>query len=206
VSFLFLARVVIYKGFDFHFLFSTTPHNECTCTVSFITFGTILRSMAMASQQKAAQEYEAQKAKEVMSEAEAIDLAIQKRRAEGTPCTDETFYAWRDKFDAEMKEKELEEETIRAAESRKVAKSGTDTKKDVDRSSRLTGYEQFSDKTGTLNLEAMEAAAENAERDPDEEDDEDDLDDVDEDLFDVDDDDLDDLDFDDDDEEDEPDI
>ena len=141
-----------------------------------------------------------------MTEAEEADLALRKRRAEGTPCTDETFDAWRDKFDAEMKEKELEDAATRAAESRKGGGGGGE-KKEVDKTGRLTGYQQFSDKTGTFNLDAIEAAAENAERDPDEEDDdnEEDLDGVDEELFDVDDDDLDDLDFDDDDDEDDDD-
>lgn len=82
-----------------------------------------------------------------------------------------------------------------AAEGKKKggAKSGA---KDVDKSSRLTGFQHFTAKTGTFNLEAMEAAAENAQADENEV-----LDVVDEDLFDVSDDDLDDLDFDSDDDE-----
>jgi hypothetical protein len=94
-----------------------------------------------------------------------------------------------------------------AAESKK---KGVKTDKLVDKSGRLTGFEQFSGKSGTVDWEAMEAATENAQRDEDEEEDEEEGEalDVDEDLFDVDDEDLDDLDFDDDgDEEDEePDI
>jgi hypothetical protein len=142
-----------------------------------------------------------------MTEAEMADLALRKRRAEGTPCTDETFYAWRDKFDAEMKEKEIRDAAARAAESKKGGGKPSDDKKEVDKSGRLTGFQQFSDKTGTFNLEAMELAADNAERDSDEEDDDDDdnLEGVDEELFDVDDDDLDDLDFDDDDDDDDDD-
>ena len=88
-----------------------------------------------------------------------------------------------------------------AADSQKKGGGGKSTDREVDKSDRLTGFEQFSGKVGTLNLEAMEAAAEDAELDEEE-----DIvgDDVDEALFDVDDDDLDDLDFDSDD--DEPDI
>jgi hypothetical protein len=72
-----------------------------------------------------------------------------------------------------------------------VSVSSSAVERSLEKAGRLTGYQQFSDKTGLLNLEAMEAAAENAQVDEDE--------DVDENLFD-DDDDLDDLDFDDDDE------
>ncbi len=87
-----------------------------------------------------------------------------------------------------------------AADSKK--KGGKNATKEVDKSGRLTGFQHFTDKAGTLNLEAIEAAAENAQVDENE------VDVVDEDLFDVEDDDLDDLDdmdFDSDDEE-EPDI
>lgn len=155
-------------------------------------------------QQKAKQAFEAQKQVEEMTEAESEELAVRKRRAEGTPVTTETFNTWKAKFEAEMKQQREQE----AAEATSDGKKKKD--KVVDKSGRLTGHAQFSDKTGTFNLEAMEAAAENAERDEDEEDeDEDNLaENVNEELFDVDDDDLDDLDFDDDeeDEEEEPDI
>lgn len=171
-------------------------------------------------QQKAQLTYESQKQKEELTEAEAEELEVRKRRAEGTSCTDETFSAWRDKFDAEMKAEKLKAEEEAGNDSKK---KGAKDKKVVDKSGRLTGYEQFSGKLGTLDWEAMEAANENAQRDEDEADDDDDeeqddddddddvdnLEDVNEELFDVDDDDLDDLDFDDDDDdddEDEPDI
>ena len=96
----------------------------------------------------------------------------------------------------------MEEESQRlkaeaAADSKKKG-SAKGAAKDVDKSNRLTGFQHFTDKAGTLNLEAMEAAAENAQADENE---------VDEGLFDVSDDDfddLDDMDFDSDD--DEPDI
>ena len=129
---------------------------------------------------------------EGLTEAEAEELAVRKRRAEGTPVTQETFLTWKAKFEAEMKEQRELEEAEATTENKK--------KKDkvVDKTGRLTGAAQFSDKTGTFNLEAFEAAAENAQRDEDEDDD-DLAENVNEELFDVDDDDLDDLDFDDDD-------
>lgn len=164
-----------------------------------------LSSIPPNTQQKAQLTYEAQKQKEELTEAEAEELAVRKRRAEGTPCTDETFYVWREKFDAEMEEERQKKEEEAAAEGRK---KGGKTEKVVDKSGRLTGFEQFSGKTGTVDWEAMEAATENAQRDEDDEEAEDgEALEVDEDLFDVDDDDLDDLDFDDDDDdEEEPDI
>jgi len=163
--------------------------------------------------QKAQLTYESQKQKEELTEAELEELAVRKRRAEGTPCTDETFYAWREKFEKEMEAERQKAEEEAAADSKKKGGKGSD-KKTEDRSGRLTGFQQFSGKTGALDLEAMEAATENAQRDEDEEEDDNDGDDLDvnEELFDVDDedlDDLDDLDFDDDDdddEEEEPDI
>jgi hypothetical protein len=161
--------------------------------------------------------YEAQKQKEEMTEAEAEELAVRKRRAEGTPCTDETFNAWCEKFEAERKVEKQKAAEEAAADSKKKGGANKDKTKVVDKSGRLTGFEQFSGKAGTVDWEAMEAATENAQRDEDEEDDEEEqddddganLEDVDEELFDVDDDDLDDLDFDDDDDDDdeeEPDI
>ena len=174
---------------------------RCCLTLSFYIYN------LLPQQQKAQIAYEAQKQTEELTEAEKEELAVRKRRAEGTQCTDETFMEWSKKFDAEMEEKRQKEEEEAAAESRK---KGANKEKQVDKSSRQTGFEQFSGKAGTVDWEAMEAATENAQRDEDEEE-EDNQDgegmDVDEDLFDVDDDDLDDLDFDDDDdEEEEPDI
>ena len=136
-----------------------------------------------------------------MTEAEKEELAVRNRRAEGTPCTEESFLAWKTKFENEIAQ---EVEMEKAASSDKKRKNKEE--KVVDKTGRITGFLQFSDKIGTLNLEAMEAACDDAQVDEDEE-----LE-VDEDLFDVDDDeldDLDDLDFDDDDDDDddeEPDI
>ena len=123
-------------------------------------------------------------------------------RAEGTPVNDETFAEWNNKFNAEMEEERERLKAQASADSKKKGSAKNSTK-EVDKSGRLTGFQQFTDKAGTLNLEAMEAAAENAQADENEEE----VDVVDEDLFDVSDDDLDDLDFDSDDEDDdEPDI
>lgn len=133
-----------------------------------------------------------------MTETEAEELAVRKRREEGTPVTEASFNEWWAKFTAEMdKKKEAEQSTE------------GDTKEEKAMEERLTGFEIFSEKAGVFSLEKLEAAAEELENDtspmdPDE------IGDVDEDLFD-DDEDLDDLDFDsdDDDEEvsdDEPDI
>ena len=153
-------------------------------------------------QKKAELQYEAQKQVEEMTEAEKEELAVRKRRAEGTPCNEQTFLEWKAKFEQEMDEI-AKNEMAAAANDKKKKKED----KVVDKSGRITGYLQFSDKIGTLNLEAMEAAIDNAQVDEDEQ-----LE-VDEDLFDLDDDeldDLDDLDFDDDDDDDddddEPDI
>jgi ribonuclease E len=124
-------------------------------------------------------------------------MAVMKRRAEGTPCNKENFEAWKEKFDKEMedlREKEEEEES----QKDKLTKKGAIKKLDEEEliESRSTGFEQFSQKLGLANLDALEKAAEEAEN---EEGDVEDLNvdelDVDEDLFDEDDD-LDDLDFD----------
>ena len=146
-------------------------------------------------QQKAQQQFEAQKQVEQMSVAEAEELAVRKRRAEGTPCTKDNFLTWKAKFEAELAQ------SIQAEQEQANATStGKRKEKIVDKSGRLTGFEQFSGKAGVLNLEDMEAAWENAERDEDEDEDEENLaENVDEELFDVEDDDLDDLDFEDDD-------
>jgi len=156
--------------------------------------------------QKSKQIYEAQKKTEKMSVAESEELAVRKRRAEGTPCNDETFSEWRDIFHEEMKE--AEKLAADAATDTKKKSGGKGTEKEIDKSGRVSGFLQFSDKAGTFNLEAMEAAAENARRDENEKDEDISVDDVDKNLFDVNDDDLDDLDFDDDSEsgEDEPNI
>lgn len=151
-------------------------------------------------EQKAKQIFEAQKKKVEMSEAESEELAVRRRRAEGTQCTDESFASWRERFDSEMQDERDRLKAEVAADPKKKG-GGKAATKDVDKSGRLTGFQHFSGKAGTLNLEAMEAAAENAQVDENEE-----ADVVDEDLFDLDDDldDLDDMDFDSDD--DEPDI
>jgi hypothetical protein len=101
----------------------------------------------------------------------------------------------------EASRREAEALALADPKKRKGAGGAVPSDRTAEKAGRLTGFQQFSDKTGMLNLEAMEAAAENAQIDEDEEQDEGNLEDVDEDLFD-DDDDLDDLEFDDDDDED----
>lgn len=128
-----------------------------------------------------------------MTEAEKEELAVRKRREEGTPVTQESFTIWWEKFCTEMEEKKDEENGDITNEEREKNRLMAE---------RKTGFEIFSEKSGVFNLEKLEAAAEEMEND---------VGDVDEDLFD-DDEDLDDLDFDsdeddeDDDSDEEPDI
>lgn len=164
---------------------------------------------------KLSTQFESQKKQDDMTQAEKDDLDLRRKRAEGTPVNEETFCAWRAKFDEEMrllKEKEASEATENKSKKQK-AKSSAAEQEEKAKAGRLTGCQQFSDKA--FNLEALEAAAENAQADPEEEeadkeaatdnDNEDNGDGgaIQEDLFNVDDEDLDDLDFDDDDEEEE---
>jgi hypothetical protein len=147
-----------------------------------------------ASQQ---QEFESQKQVEIISQAEQEEQLVLKRRAEGTSCNKENFLAWKCKFEEEMQQQQQAQDQEQEQQVRKGKE-----KKTEDKSGRLTGFQQFSNKA-MLNMEAIEAAAEQAEND---EIDPEELN-VEEELFD-DDEDLDDLDFDDDDsdDEDEPDI
>lgn len=159
------------------------------------------------TQKKQAEEtvWETQDEQEEMTAVELEEMAVQKRRAEGTPCNKENFEAWKARFEAEMAKKNEEEEnddTNRGGPKR-IKKHASAT---VDRSDRITGFEYF--KTKATNMDALEAAAEAAgtqEMDEDEEEENDGRLDVDEELF-EDDVDLDDLDFDDDDDEDEEDV
>mmetsp|Transcript_37066 Transcript_37066/g.88701 ORF Transcript_37066/g.88701 Transcript_37066/m.88701 type:complete len:291 (+) Transcript_37066:401-1273(+) len=137
-------------------------------------------------------EFESQKMKDELTQAESEELAVRKRREEGTPVTDETFAEWWASYCAEMAAKKEAENALTAEQDAK------DSKKAVAVEERQTGFQIFSEKAGAFNLDKLEAAAEQMENDLD----------VDEDLFD-DDEDLDDLDFDSDDEDDsdeEPDI
>lgn len=158
---------------------------------------------------KQSQQFESQKKKEVMSEAELEELVVRKRREEGTPCTEESFLAWAKQFEEEMEElanQEAEREKEASGAGKKKGTTDNMAKKDLEAEARPTGFDIFSGKAGTVSLEALEAAAEEA---ADEKDDDDDVEvddlDVDEELFD-DDEDLDDLDFEDDSDEEEPDI
>ena len=128
-------------------------------------------------------EFEAQTHTEKMTEAEAEDYEVQKRRAEGTPCNKENFEAWKRRFEAEMAEQALLNE---AADGDGTGRKNKDRKSE-DKTGRITGFMQFSG--AATNLQALEAAADEAERDE--------TPIIDEELFDDDDEDLDDLDFDD---------
>lgn len=171
----------------------SVPHHACMLTYCIFSF------FHLQAQEQ--QEYEAQKQLEEMTEAEMEEQTVLKRRAEGTQVTQETFDAWKKKFDEEMTKQQAQEAA--KAEQQVSGRKNKEKSKVEDKSGRLTGFEQFSGKQ--MNMEAIEAAAEEAEND---EIDPDELD-VDEELFD-DDEDLDDLDFDsdedDEDDDEEPDI
>eukprot|EP00560_Eucampia_antarctica_P001569 CAMPEP_0197831548 /NCGR_PEP_ID=MMETSP1437-20131217/10754_1 /TAXON_ID=49252 ORGANISM="Eucampia antarctica, Strain CCMP1452" /NCGR_SAMPLE_ID=MMETSP1437 /ASSEMBLY_ACC=CAM_ASM_001096 /LENGTH=299 /DNA_ID=CAMNT_0043434505 /DNA_START=179 /DNA_END=1075 /DNA_ORIENTATION=+ len=153
------------------------------------------------SKEKLELQFESQKKEDEMTSTELEEIEVRKRRTEGTPCNEENFLAWREKFN-----KETEDDLAREADAIGKDKSSTSKKKggantaikDEAIENRLTGFQQFSGKMGVLNMEDIEKAADEAENDPNN------LDveelNLDEDLFD-DDEDLDDLDFDDDDDE-----
>jgi hypothetical protein len=129
-------------------------------------------------QKIAEREFESQKEEIEISQAEAEEQTVRRRRLEGTPCTKENFEAWRLKFDQEIAEAAADEEL--KAEGGKKQKG----EKKEDKTGRITGFLHFSGKGGK-NLEEMERAAEELN--------------VDEELFELDDDDdLEDLDFEDD--------
>jgi len=141
--------------------------------------------------EQAQQKFESQQVTEEMSQAEAEEIAVRKLRAEGTPCNKENFHAWKEKFDKEMEERENAEDDA----PDKVTSSKEDIKKKLEEEvieARLTGHQQFTQKHGLVNMDALEQAAEDAAAEGTLEVDE--LD-VDEELFDEDED-LDDLDFD----------
>eukprot|EP00588_Corethron_pennatum_P011532 CAMPEP_0194272778 /NCGR_PEP_ID=MMETSP0169-20130528/6249_1 /TAXON_ID=218684 /ORGANISM="Corethron pennatum, Strain L29A3" /LENGTH=333 /DNA_ID=CAMNT_0039015525 /DNA_START=138 /DNA_END=1139 /DNA_ORIENTATION=- len=52
--------------------------------------------------QKMQQEFESQKKDDVMTVAEIEEMEVRRRRAEGTPCNDETFKVWLKKYNTEM--------------------------------------------------------------------------------------------------------
>lgn len=139
------------------------------------------------------QQFESQKLKEEMTQAESEEIAVRKRRAEGTPCTKENFNEWKEKFEKEIEEKEEREEAQALKDQTNSKKKGSNVKTvEEEQEGRLTGFQQFTEKQGLMNLDALERAAEAAEKE-DSQLDVEDLD-VDEDLFD-DESDFDDLDF-----------
>mmetsp|Transcript_8771 Transcript_8771/g.19290 ORF Transcript_8771/g.19290 Transcript_8771/m.19290 type:complete len:140 (-) Transcript_8771:1225-1644(-) len=127
-------------------------------------------------------EYESQKTEDTMTQAEIEEMEVRKRRAEGTPCTDETFEKWANSFNAE---KETEDEsrnnnaTTEKLNGRELFLQGLAKGRGIGKSA--AGLEAAVASAGSVKKNAV-AAAENA----------------DEDLFDDGDSDLDDLDFDDD--------
>jgi len=167
----------------------------------------MMRKAKDAERQKAqaALQFESQTKKETMSVAEKEELEVRKRREEGTQVTDTSFAEWFQKFTTEQEQIKQDEKAALAAESKKEKNAVATNIASMEE--RLTGFEQFSGKSGVFNLEKLEAAAEEMENDMSALEAEE-MGEVDEELFD-DDEDLDDLDFDsdDDDESDsEPDI
>jgi hypothetical protein len=150
-------------------------------------------------QAKAKIQFESQTIAEEITEAEKEELEVRKRRAEGTPCNKENFLVWKEKFDAEMVEKEKSKDDADALKEKTNAKKKTNKNvvtEEEKMEGRQTGYQLFSSKGS--GLDALEKAAEEAAAAGDDMD----VEDFDEDLFDEDSDgDLDDLDFDSDDEE-----
>jgi hypothetical protein len=139
--------------------------------------------------------FESQEEKDEFTATEMEEMAVQKRRAEGTPCTREHFEIWKIRFEVEMAEaaaaEDDKEETNTAGGAKRVKKQGSLV---TDKSGRISGFDYFRSKAGSM--EALEAAAEAAaEQEMEEGEEDEDLPDVDEDLF-EDDVDLDDLDFD----------
>eukprot|EP00587_Corethron_hystrix_P008120 CAMPEP_0113316530 /NCGR_PEP_ID=MMETSP0010_2-20120614/11772_1 /TAXON_ID=216773 ORGANISM="Corethron hystrix, Strain 308" /NCGR_SAMPLE_ID=MMETSP0010_2 /ASSEMBLY_ACC=CAM_ASM_000155 /LENGTH=329 /DNA_ID=CAMNT_0000173271 /DNA_START=49 /DNA_END=1038 /DNA_ORIENTATION=+ /assembly_acc=CAM_ASM_000155 len=132
--------------------------------------------------EKMQREYESQKTEDTMTQAEIEEMEVRKRRAEGTPCTDETFEKWANSFNAE---KETEDEsrnnnaTTEKLNGRELFLQGLAKGRGIGKSA--AGLEAAVASAGSVKKNAV-AAAENA----------------DEDLFDDGDSDLDDLDFDDD--------
>jgi len=143
-------------------------------------YAQMMRKQDAMKKSNESKEYESYSTKTGPSQTEIEEAAVHKRRAEGTPCNQETFNEWKRKFESEMKELE---ECANESNNKKKEKNA------IDYSTRKTGYEIFGSKTGVLDLEAMEAAADLEGKATLN------LDDVDEDLF-GEDEDLDELDFD----------
>ena len=54
-----------------------------------------------------------------MTETEAEEMAVRKRRAEGTPCVKDSFEAWKVKFDEGMVIKKQEDLALEEAANKK---------------------------------------------------------------------------------------
>lgn len=190
------------------------PFSKFVCLFVLLDWSLFVTKLRLQLQKQKAEAtiWESQEAQEEFTAAELEEMAVRKRRAEGTPCNKENFEAWKARFEEEMADKENDDdEEDGKGGPKKIKKQGSAS---VDRSDRMTGFDYFRSKA--TNMEALEAAAEAAETqemEPEELDDDDDDDDdenekqlaVDEDLF-EDDVDLDDLDFDDEDDDEDVDI
>merc|ERR1712238_406949 len=110
--------------------------------------------------------FEASKKEDQMTAVELEDIAVHRRRTEGTPVNADSFKIWKTKFEIELAEKALEVAAIESERekttTRKKGNTSLKIKEDEQHASRLTGFDQFSSKTGILNLEAIEKAAEEA--------------------------------------------
>lgn len=117
---------------------------------------------AKRSEEKAKVQFEAQTIAEEMTEAEKEEIEVRKRRAEGTPCNEENFLIWKQKFDAEMAEKEKLKDgadSLKEKSSKKKGNKNAVTEEEK-MEGRLTGFEIFSNKGS--GLDALEKAAEDA--------------------------------------------
>lgn len=117
-------------------------------------------------QQRSLAAFESQTTHDELTEAEQEELAVRKRREQGTPCTEANFWAWKQAFEAEQALTVNNNSTTNNNNSTTTTTTADKTKaKDADRAQRLTGFEFFSSKAGNADaLEKLEAAAEEAER------------------------------------------
>lgn len=98
-----------------------------------------------------------------MTEAEKEEIEVRKRRAEGTPCNKENFLIWKQKFDAEMAEKEKSKDSADALKEKSTSKKKANKNvvtEEEKMEGRLTGFQLFSNKGS--GLDALEKAAEEA--------------------------------------------
>jgi len=117
---------------------------------------------AERSKAQSQQLFESQKTTTEMTQAEKEEYEVRKRRAEGTPCTLETFISWRDSFEAEQARKDqAEKEALEKESASSRKKDPRKAASEEDASKKLTGFQIWSAKVG-INLDAIEAAVEEA--------------------------------------------